>query len=77
MTTRQLMEKNVCGVNKFLQATVKNMTIVELLYNMHPSDRADFLRDKELVKQIPADILLKLNFESNKFYTEKQKQKPS
>lgn len=77
MTTRQLMEKNVCGVNKFLEANVKNMTILELLYNMHPSDRAYFLKDKELVKQIPADILIKLNFDSDKFYTEKQKQKPS
>jgi len=75
MTTRQLMEKNVCGVNKFLKAKAKNMTIAELLYNMHPSDRADFLRDKELVKQIPADIVVKLNFELNKFYFEKQKQK--
>ena len=77
MTTRQEMEKHVYGVNKFLQAKVKTMTNLELLYNMHPSDRAYFLKDKEIVKQIPADILLKLNLELNKFYAEKQKQKPS
>jgi hypothetical protein len=44
MTTREVMEIEVCAVNSVLKETVKDMDIFILLRNCHPSNRTDFAR---------------------------------
>jgi hypothetical protein len=44
MTTREVMEIEVCAVNSVLKETVKDMDIFTPLRNCHPANRADFAR---------------------------------
>jgi len=44
MTTREVMEIDVCAINKPLKEKVKDMDIMELLRNCHPVYRVDYAR---------------------------------
>ena len=44
MTTREIMEVEVCAINSVLKETVRDMDILILLRNCHPSNRTDFAR---------------------------------
>jgi hypothetical protein len=44
MTTREVMEIEVCAVNSVLKKTVKGMDLLILLRNCHPANRTDFAR---------------------------------
>ena len=44
MTTREIMENEVCAVNSALKETVQDMDLMILLRNCHPANRTDFAR---------------------------------
>ena len=44
MTTREVVEIDVCAINKPLKEKVKDMDIMELLRNCHTVYRVDYAR---------------------------------